>query len=89
MPVPPREDVQLAAKRGLTFRVMDKSVPRGRWQLRLAGIASLERAADIASDLEGASESGIFVETSAGGFLYWTSRDADLFNSIVLQKGYS
>jgi len=30
-------------------------------------------------------ETAVFVEAAAGGFLYWTSKHPDVFNSSVLE----
>jgi hypothetical protein len=80
----PLEDIEKASKRGLVFKVADKQGPGRRWQFVDEFIDSIEVAVARAKDM-GGYESAVFLPTQqANGFLYWTSRDPELFNSTVL-----
>jgi hypothetical protein len=65
-----------------------KAIPRGRWS-SIAEALGLEAAFELARKTSNEGEVGVFVDSAAGGFLYWTSRVPELFNSIALKQGYS
>lgn len=79
---PPHDDILLAARRGLRFRVCKKERPprQGRWCTVHRDLDALETALALAVELA-PSEAAVFVD----GFIYWTSATPDLFNSTVLK----
>jgi len=80
---PPPDDILLAARRGLRFRVCKKERPprQGRWRTVHRDVDALETALALAVELAPSAEAAVFVD----GFTYWTSATPDLFNSTVLK----
>ena len=83
----PSEDIELSRARCLRFYVSEKLNPSAQWQHRMS-TSDLGEALDLASRSP-EHEVAVFVETAAGGMLYWTSKAPDVFNSTVLRSGYS
>ena len=85
----PETDTLVAHQRSLLFWVSVKKAPRGSWVQVMENVG-LREAMEIALGAnDDCVEAGIFVETASGGMLYWSSRTPDVFNSLVLRKGYS
>ena len=81
------QDAKHARKRGLTFEVVSKAGRGKRWETVEANISDLERAIQLARSL-GGYESGVFTDGPypLGGFLYWTSKRPEVYNSTVITQ---
>jgi len=81
----PSSDIEIAAQRALQFDVFTKDARGKPWTAHTRGL-SLGDAIGEAQRLSGTVyEVGVLVR----GKIYWTTRDPDLFNSTVLQSGYT
>jgi hypothetical protein len=79
----PNEDIDIARRRHLRFYVSRKEKRGAPWTKTFATEdidLALERART-----EDDYEVAVFVETASGGFIYWTSKHPDVFNSTVLE----
>ncbi|WP_147443431.1 MULTISPECIES: hypothetical protein [unclassified Corallococcus] len=75
-------DAELARQRGYRFYVSRKEQRGGRW-LKVYEGEMLEEALRVGREAK-AFEVAVFLETAHGGFVYWTSKHPDVFNSSVL-----
>jgi hypothetical protein len=78
----PLEDIDVARSRGLEFSVARKANRGAPWKT-VFSVDCLQTALDRARAEED-YEVAIFLETRLGGFIYWTSKHPDVFNSSVL-----
>jgi hypothetical protein len=78
-------DAELAARRGMTFRVCLKEGPRSPWQTLTTGINDLRVAIDRAQRLD-AHEAAVMTDgpSPLDGFIYWRSLTPDVLNSTVI-----
>lgn len=79
----PSEDLKMAVENRLLFKVVTKAGKGKRWERVGEDTHSLEEAIGQASSIS-AYQSGVFVVTRNGSFIYWTSDEPDLYNSTVL-----
>lgn len=79
----PHSDVEMAKRRGLRFYVSRKAKRGGPWE-RLFATGDLDEALSRAQATHD-HEVAVFVESQFGGFLYWTSKHPETFNSVVIQ----
>lgn len=85
----PETDQIIADERGLAFYVSVKQMPENRWR-RIEERLPLRVALGVAKErAKPGVEIAVFVDARSGGLLYWTSKDPDVYNSIVLRRGYS
>ena len=84
----PPEDLMLAQSRGLRFEVTGRFKRGQQWELVEKDIESLERAFEVTTKST-YPEVAVWVMTKTGGKRYWGSHMPDLYNSLVLQPGYS
>lgn len=78
----PNEDIDIARRRQLRFYVSRKE-KRGALWAKTFVTEDLDLALQRARDGSG-YEVAVFVETGSGGFIYWTSKHPEVFNSTVL-----
>ncbi len=81
-------DRELAKTRGILFEVCSKAGQSQQWITIEKGIRDLDDAMILVNSLDGLDvlyEVGIFVEIQGLGFVYWTTKNPDLFNSSVIQ----
>jgi hypothetical protein len=78
-------DAELAARRGMTFRVCLKEGPGRPWQTLAAGVNDLRVAMDRAKQLD-AHEAAVITDgpSPLDGFIYWTSLTPSVLNSPVI-----
>lgn len=85
----PVADCALTIENNLTFSVKKKNLPRGIWIL-VCETQNLQeaviKAMEILSSDASVVQTGVFVETESGGFIYWGSDSPELFNSVVLER---
>jgi hypothetical protein len=74
-------DRDLAKERGYVFRVMRKEKRGAPWREVFADIDDLSKAMALAGEIE-AYEVGILLR----GYIYWTSRWPDVFNSTIIEQ---
>jgi hypothetical protein len=79
----PNEDIDLARKRRLRFYVSRKEKKGAPWAKTFV-TEELDLALEHAR-AESDYEVAVFVETASGGFIYWTSKHPEVFNSTVLE----
>ena len=82
---PPPEDIVVARERRLVFEVVIKDQQGGAWETHSLHQGDLVEAFSFAVAVHDPFEVGIFMNTSAGGFKYWSSLKPLLFNSTVVQ----
>jgi len=89
-PALPPEDTELAQRRGLHFKVSWREKRGQRWLPLSDDIPSLPEAFAIARAAQFPNVS-LWVKCldRSGNLLYWGSDYPSLFNSLVLQEGYS
>jgi len=76
-------DRQIAHERGYRFFVAQKTERGGRWQHMRDDIADLHEAIVHARSLT-AYEVAVFVVRTGGGYIYWSSRQPDVYNTTVI-----
>jgi hypothetical protein len=81
----PSEDIDIARRRHLRFYVSRKHRQGAPWA-RTFVTDDLDAALERARAEQG-FETAVFVESASGGFLYWTSKHPEVFNSSVLEIG--
>jgi hypothetical protein len=81
----PTQDILLAAQRGLLFDVHTKAGPRLKWTPLTKGLPLPDALAEARRVSGTVYEVGLLVR----GKIYWTTKMPDLFNSTVLQPGYT
>ena len=84
------EDIELAQRRGLHFKVSWREKRGQRWLALRDDIPSLPEAFALARAAQVPNVS-LWVKCldRSGNLLYWGSDCPALFNSVVLQEGYS
>ena len=89
-PTLPPEDIEVANRRGLSFEATWRDKRGQRWLTLQDGIPTLPEAFALARAAH-RPQVALWVKRLDGGGskLYWTSEHAELFNSLVLQEGYS
>jgi hypothetical protein len=80
----PTEHLTMASQLGLSFYASVKQRRGGCWEKVLTS-ASLKAAFERAT-AEEAFERAVFVQTQAGGIMYWTSRHPSTFNTEALTQ---
>jgi hypothetical protein len=83
----PDQHLAMATDAGLRFYATVKQRRGGRWEKVVRDVA-LDEAYQRAT-AESAFERAVFVHTPVGGFMYWTSRFPDTFNSDALTHAIS
>ena len=76
-------DRQAALRRGYRFFVAQKVERGSRWQHVRDDIADLHEAIVHAQSLT-AHEVAVFVVRTGGGYIYWSSRQPDVYNTTVI-----
>ncbi len=86
----PVRDLELARERTLRFEVTGRERRGERWLTLNECVNSLEDAIEYALNAP-VSETAVWVigRSGTGSTMYWTSKIPDLFNSTVLEEGYS
>ncbi len=79
----PENDLELAANYGFRFYVAQREGPGETWHQISTDISFLTAAMEMARQTN-AGEVGVF--TTHGTF-YWSSKDPEVFNSTILERG--
>lgn len=80
----PQSDIALADEHQFTFEICRKDSVRGRWVKVCQRIISLKEAVDQAFLIQDAFDVAVFTDE---GFIYWSKRYPDVFNTSVLEQG--
>ena len=79
----PRDDMDIARRRQLQFYVARKAKRGAQW-IKTSVTGDIDVALERAHT-EDDYEVAVFVATTSGGFIYWTSEHPDVYNSSVLE----
>ncbi|VUD68897.1 hypothetical protein TDB9533_04256 [Thalassocella blandensis] len=81
------DDLEIANLRKLKFSVNIKSKPEHGWSAVYKNLGLQEafyKLENMENEKNTYHDRGVFVETKAGEFKYWSTSCKDLFNSVVL-----
>jgi hypothetical protein len=78
-----KTDRETALNKGYTFFVAQKLERGARWLHLRDDIADLHKAL-VQAQSHTAYEVGVFVVRDGLGYIYWTSREPDLYNTTVI-----
>ena len=84
----PSEDIRVALKRGILFKVSVRDAVTRKW-LTVSDNVGLTEAAEQIGEVDVNKDRAIFVEMIAGGAFYWSSdRQPHSFNSQLIHDAH-